>query len=253
NYFTNSNHFGYELMEELLLAAAICLLLGSSVFLYYYPIITILALAGTFGVSIHWWQNKKLLLAKKDRINQRLEKVRNHPEIEHVFIPDFEDKLASNLKDLENQLKQNDHDAVLEMVQDLSYTLQSDILTHKDQVISMLDTYINTNHRVINSEIKITKEKIDSNIDEHSVKMHQEILNSLLEKQNLFQNNKKQVIHYYTQIKSILLQIDNMKLKSSKVNDGQQLVLDFKSDLSKTLSQFNDANEVLDEIAKLNQ
>ncbi|PCJ19321.1 MAG: hypothetical protein COB02_08000 [Candidatus Cloacimonadota bacterium] len=238
-------------MEELLLAAGICLLLGSSIFLYYYPFITILALAATCGTTIHWWKKKKLLLAKKENITQRLEKVKKHPEIEQVFIPDFEKKIKINLKELKNILQKNEHEVMIEMINDLNDNLKTDILTHKTYIIEMLDSYINTNHRVISSEIKITKEKISTANETHSKNMLLEILSSLTEKQSLYQANKKQIIHFYSQIKKVLLQIDNMKLKSNNSCDKDQLALSFKNDFSKTLSQFNDANEILDEINKL--
>jgi hypothetical protein len=240
-------------MEELLLAAAICLLIGSSAFLYYYPIITLIGLAATFGVSIRWWQKKKLSLANQDAINQRIEKIRAHPEIDLVYIPDFEQTLQSNLDQLKKHLQDNDQDVILDLIQDLDMTLENSIYSNKDKVISMLDDYINTNHRVISSEIRITTEKLENIKDPHSKAMQSEILTSLQQKQNLYQNNKKQVIHYYSQVKSILLQIENLKLKSSNIAEGDQLAIDFKSDLSKTISQFDDANEVLDEIAKLNK
>ncbi|MCO4783434.1 MAG: hypothetical protein KC646_14000 [Candidatus Cloacimonetes bacterium] len=240
-------------MEELLLAAAICLLIGSSAFLYYYPIVTLLALAATFTVSIRWWQKKKLSLAHQENINKRIEKIKTHPEIDQVYIPNFEQTLQSHLTQLKKHLQDNEQDVILDLMQDLEITLQNGVYSNKDKVLAMLDDYVNTNHRVIHSEIKIAKEKINGISDEHSKSMQTEILDSLLEKQKLYQNNKQQIIHYYSQVKSILLQIDNLKLKSSKIAEGDQLVIDFKSDLSKTISQFDDANEVLDEIAKLNQ
>tara|TARA_B100001121_G_C18530463_1_gene545713 strand:- start:27 stop:743 length:717 start_codon:yes stop_codon:yes gene_type:complete len=238
-------------MDELFLLYAACLVAGSALFIYYYPIYTIAMLAATLGLSWRWWSSYQSKLSYQEEEKRRLELIGKHPDLELVYIPNFEKNIQQRILILKKELKKKDQTQVLLMLESIETMLEERIIPKKSNLQETLDTYIHTNHLVLKDQLKNERDKFDNSNDSEMRTVIQQTIKNLEEKQRLLENSKKELIFFYSQLKNVLQQLENMSLKSTLLEDDNQLFLDLKQDINNAFDGFSDANSLLDDISRL--
>ena len=238
-------------MDELFLLYAACLVAGSALFMYYYPIYTIAMLAATLGLSWRWWSSYQSKLSYQEEEKRRLELIGKHPDLELVYIPNFEKNIQQRILILKKELKKKDQTQVLLMLESIETMLEERIIPKKSNLQETLDTYIHTNHLVLKDQLKNERDKFDNSNDSEMRTVIQQTIKNLEEKQRLLENSKKELIFFYSQLKNVLQQLENMSLKSTLLEDDNQLFLDLKQDINNAFDGFSDANSLLDDISRL--
>ena len=238
-------------MDELFLLYAVCLLAGSALFMYYYPIYTIAVLAATLGLSWRWWSSYQAKLSYQEEEKRRLELIGNHSDLQLVYVPNFETNIQDRILKLKKDLKKKDQNQVLLMLESIETMLEERIIPRKSSLQETLDKYIHTNHLVLKEELKHEREKFNNSNDPEMSTVIQQTIKNLEEKQRILEDSKKELIFFYSQLKNILQQLENMSLKSSLLEDDNQLFLDLKQDINEAFDGFSDANSLLDDISKL--
>jgi hypothetical protein len=239
-------------MEELFLFGAICLILGSSVIAWYYPVTTALCIGVVLSSSFVWMNKKRRQLAWQEKEQNRLNRVKNYPELSRIYIPDFEQKITEELKDLKTILKKKQLTEVADLLSSIEEFVDTKILPKKEQLLETLDRYIHTNHLVLKEQISFEEKKLSECSDPSMKKLIESTLINLKQKQEVLEKSRQEIVYFYSVLANILLQVDNMKLKSSQFHESQELLLeDLKLDLNHTFDDFSGANALLDEISKL--
>ena len=111
--------------------------------------------------------------------------------------------------------------------------------------------YITTNHLVLIEELKYQREKLKNNKDNEMRTVIEQTIKNLEEKQRIMEESKKELIFFYSQLRNILQQLENMSLKSSLLAENKQLFLELKQNINEACDDFSDANSLLDDISKL--
>ena len=238
-------------MDELFLLYALCLLGGSALFIYYYPIYTIVMLAATLGVSWRWWSKYQSRISYEEQEQRRLELIKQHHELQLVYVPKFDKIVTDKIQELKIQLSKKSQTQVLLMLESIEKMLKERIMPRQESVEETLENYISTNHLVIQDELKHHREKLEQSNDPSMRSLIEQTISNLEEKQRILSESKNDLVYFYGQLKNILQQLDNMRLKSSMLVDDNQLLLDLKSDINAAFEGFNDANSLLDEIARI--
>ena len=238
-------------MDELFLLYAACLFLGSGLFMYYYPIYTIAMLVATLGLSWRWWSSYQSRLAFQEEKKRRLELIGKHPEIASVYIPDFEKDIDQKIKKLKTDLEEKGQSQVLMMLESIETMLQERVIPKKTSLKETLDKYVTTNHLVLIEELKHQRQKLNNNNDDEMENIIKQTIRNLEEKQQIMEESKKELIFFYSQLKNILQQLENMSLKSSLLEEDNQLFLELKQNVNEAFEGFSDANSLLDDISKL--
>lgn len=238
-------------MDELFLLYASCLILGSALFMYYYPIYTIALLAATLGLSWRWWSSYQARLSFEEEKKRRLELIGKHPEIASVYVPDFEKDIEQKIEKLKQELEKKGQSQVLAMLESIESMLSERIIPKKNKLKETLDRYITTNHLVLIDELKHHREKLNSSTDTEMRSVIQQTIKNLEEKQQILADSKKELIFFYSQLNNILQQLENMSLKSSLLEEDNQLFIELKENINEAFEGFSDANSLLDDISKL--
>lgn len=238
-------------MDELFLLYALCLVGGSALFIYYYPIYTIVILAATLGVSWRWWSKYQDRISFEEQEQRRLQLIKQHQELQLVYIPKFDQIVTNKIKELKTQLSKKSQTQVLLMLESIQKMLEERIMPRQESIEEALENYINTNHLVIQDELKHHREKLDQTQDASMKSLLKQTIANLEEKQKILTDSKNELIYFYGQLKNILQQLDNMRLKSSMLTDDSQLLLDLKNDINEAFEGFTDANSLLDEISRI--
>ncbi len=238
-------------MEEILLLFLICLLGGSVVYLYYYPIYTICALLATVTLTYRWWQKKQAQLDYEAEERQRLERVQRFPLLANVYISNFEFTLKSEIERLKKDLKIKGQNEVLEMLRSMESAVFEKILPRKTGLCESLDQFTSNNPLVLEDRLRDHEKELAEAKEDGMRKILKSTIANIQEKREILKKSEEDLIYFYSQIQNILLQIENMRLKSSRLTQGDQLLLDLKQDVDHTLDEISDANKLLDEISSL--
>jgi hypothetical protein len=238
-------------MEEIILLFFICLLGGSAVYLYYYPIYTICALLATATLTYRWWQKKQLQLDHQAEEQQRLERVQRYPQLARVYISDFELTLRSEIQHLKKDLLNKGQTEVLGMLQSMEGMVSEKILPRKSCLKETLDHFTTNNQLVLQDELLHHKGELSEANEENMAQVLESTIHNIEEKLAILKKHEEDLVYFYSQIKNILLQIENMRLKSSRLTQGDTLALDLKQDLNQTLEEISDANSLLDDLSAL--
>ena len=251
-YFRSSSAYSIiQSMDELFLLYASCLVLGSALFIYYYPIYTIAMLAATLGLSWRWWSSYQARLSFQEEKKRHLELIGKHPELASVYVPDFEKDIENKIEKLKKDLEEKSQNQVLTMLESIEKMLHERIIPKKNNLRDTLDTYITTNHLVLIEELKHQKEKLNQNKDDEMKIVIKQTIKNLEEKKQILEESKKELIFFYSQLRNILQQLENMSLKSSLLEEDNQLFLELKQNVNEAFEGFSDANSLLDDISKL--
>ena len=100
-------------------------------------------------------------------------------------------------------------------------------------------------------ELKHQREKLNNNNDDEMETIIKQTIRNLEEKQQIMEDSKKELIFFYSQLKNILQQLENMSLKSSLLEEDNQLFLELKQNVNEAFEGFSDANSLLDDMSKL--
>lgn len=219
--------------------------------MYYYPLYTIVLLAATLGISWRWWNKYQNRISYEESKQRRIQRINQYQELRLVYIPDWQKTISDKIAVLKEQLSKKNQVQVLEMLGSIENMLYERIMPQHSIIEENLDNYINTNHLVIQDELKYHREKSEQNRDPSMQSLINQTIKNLEDKQHILEESRKELIYFYTQLNNILQQLDNMRLKSSMLNDDTQLLLDLKQDINTAFEGFNDANSLLDAISKI--
>jgi len=219
--------------------------------LYYYPIVTVLCLAGVLGGAWRWWMKKQQSIAYQQKEQLRLNRIQKFPELNAVYIPDFEKTVDTEIKTLKKELEKKGQTEVLKILEAMEEMIEQKLIPRKASLEETLENYISTNHLVLEKEIETGREKLQDCDDESMKKILESSLRNLEEKQKILKESHNELLYFYSQLKNILQQVENMRLKSSRLRDSDQLLLELKHDINDAFEGFSDANSLLDDLSKL--
>ena len=238
-------------MEELFLIFAGCLLLGSGVYFYYYPVYTLITVLAVLAGTYRLVSKKQAQIAYREAQKNRLGLINKHTEIANVYLPDFEQTVEADIKVLKKELNKKGQTEVLSVLESMESMLNNKIIPRKQSLEESIDNYVNTNHLVLEDQIRHNRKKLDETDDERMKGVIESTIKNLEEKREIMESSKQEIIYFYSQLKNIIQQIENMRLKSGRLNDNAQLLLDVKHDLNQAFEGFSDANSLLDDLSKL--
>lgn len=238
-------------MDEFSLVFFICLVLGSSVFLWYYPITTAIAIIAVTYASSKAWSRYRKNLNFEEKKRQRLDRVSRFPEISSVYVPDFETTIQTEIESLKEHLEKKGQIEVISLVESIESMFQQRILPRKDSLEQSLDNYIYTNHVLIEDQLSHNRKKLGETQNQQFRSVIEKTIENLEEKQKLLTDSKDELVWFYSQIKSIFTQLENMKIKSLHLKDPDRLLLDLKEDLNEAFEGLEDASQLLSDLSKL--
>ncbi|MBT3785541.1 hypothetical protein HOF92_11230 [bacterium] len=226
-------------MEEVFLIFLACLILGSSFYLYYYPLYTICALVATVGISWRWWSKKRRQLEFQEQENSRLERVGRYPRLSSVYLPHFESTIQDEIKVLKKDLESHEHGEILDVLTSLEQVFREKILPRKRALEENLDRYTTTNQLVLQDELKHQKGLLQEadGFDRPSI---EQSIQSLEQKRLALKETEDELVQFYSQTRIILKQMEELRTKLAGPSDPGQL-----------LTSLTDANNLLDELSEL--
>jgi hypothetical protein len=238
-------------MDELVIFILVCLMVPSIFIAIYWPVTTAIALSVIALGGISWAVSKQKQIDYNEDEYNRQRRIKEHPEINSVYIPDFDLRFREETKKTKKLLQSRDLPDVLSMLESIEKMVEEKIIPRKPVLMESLQNYLRENRIAIVGQIESSEKLIQETNREERKMMLQETIKNLKEKLKMLEQSKEEIIYFYSYVRNIFLQIENMRLKSTQLTDEKRLLLDLKQDLSTALNSFSDANSLLDDISKI--
>lgn len=238
-------------MDELVIFVLICTIVPTIIATIYWPHATAVGLFFLIGGGVFWLANKRKQIGYDEEEDIRRRRLLEHPEINSVYIPSFDNRFRSETKNTKKMLKSRDLNDILTILESIEKMVEEKIIPRKELVLESLHNYLREDKITILTQIDANEKLLQEANREERKLVLQQTIKSLQEKLRVLEQSKEEIIYFYSYINNIFLQIENMRLKSTQLTDKKKLLIDLKHDLNSALENFSDANSLLDEITKI--
>lgn len=226
-----------SVMEELLLIAFLCMLVGSGYFLVTWPILTLATLSGATYLGFRWWkirQHQMLLQEKTDRIRRKL---LDHPKLQESYQSLPVKTLFATLKRVTDSSDEYTRPYLLEMTEALESQrerLQAEALEMEERLTHL----VYQNPYILESEVSdAQRSEKEAGTEEEKAKASQRLKRAQA-RLSSFHQEEESLAHWYQRLKSLEQRIQNLS--------GSESALEVIE--SKNLSP---AESLIEEIRKL--
>lgn len=238
-------------MDELVIFILVCLMVPSIFIAIYWPITTAVALSVIALGGISWAVSKQKQIDYNEDEYNRQRRIKEHPEIDSVYVPDFDLRFREETRKTKKLLQSRDLPDVLAMLESIEKMVEDKIIPRKPVLMESLQNYLRENRIAIVGQIETSEKLLQETNREERKMVLSETIKNLKEKLKMLEQSKDEIIYFYSYVRNIFLQIENMRLKSTQLTDEKKLLLDLKQDLNTALNSFSDANSLLDDISKI--